>query len=229
MENLEQNSLVQTVEYISEAFLLGKKIDKNSRISLAKFIVEQQDKPNCYAHTFAPTEFDLTNEFRLFTGEKVNSKVGLCHILGEEASVALRRLNLGENKIELAIEKANKGLNSFILKYKHLYPEGMYCCKTCSCALWLNIGTDGVPNQKEMLNSAMKILKNNRDNNGKWKGFNFYYTLYVLNSIDNNLSFKELQYASLSIEKRLKKMNEMEGKYGVRRKAILEQILEKIN
>jgi hypothetical protein len=228
MNFLVQNSLVQTVENLSESFLIDEKINEKDRISLANFIINQQDKPFCYANTFAPTEYDLNKEFRLFTGEMLNSKVGLCHVIGEEACCVLRKLDVHDPMVELALQKANDGLNSYIQKYKHLYPEGMYCCKTCSCALWLNIGTGGIPNQNSILKPGMQMLKKNRDGKGRWKGFHYYYTLYVLNSLDRSLATEELQYAGFAIEKRLKQMIKTDNKYAERRKIISEQILEKI-
>lgn len=229
MDLLNKNSLVQTIDNISEAMLMNKEIPLKDKTLLANFILSRQDKPLAYAHTFAPTEFDLAHEFRLFTGEKVNSKVGLCHILGEEASSILRKLNSKKGNIDIALQKADNGLDSYINKYSHLYPKGFYCCKTCSSALWLNIGTGGVKSQQSLLTHGIKILENQRNGNGRWKGFHYYYTLHVLNAIDIEFAKHELKYAAPEIEKRLKLNLKNESKYELRRNLISEQILQKIN
>ena len=77
--------------------------------------------------------------------------------------------------------------------------------------------------------AGMDYLKKHRDNKGKWKGFPYYYTLYVLNEIRLDLVLNELKYTAQSIERRMKKKQTDENKYDLRRNYICEQILNKIS
>ena len=55
---------------------------------------------------FAPTNEDYTEGVRLFTGERISSRVGTGHILGEEACRALLLLNVGLGDVENALDQA---------------------------------------------------------------------------------------------------------------------------
>ena len=55
-------------------------------MQIADFILNQQGKPDAYADTFAPTENDLKKDLVLFTGEKIKSRAGKRHMIGEVAS-----------------------------------------------------------------------------------------------------------------------------------------------
>ena len=55
---------------------------------------------------FAPTNEDYTEGVRLFTGERISSRVGTGHILGEEACRALLLLDVGLGEVENALEQA---------------------------------------------------------------------------------------------------------------------------
>jgi hypothetical protein len=231
MKYLDKNSLFNTVDNVSEALLFNLKIDCIEKTEIADFIINQQGKPRTYANTFAPTETDLRQDLVLYTGEKIRSGVGKCHMIGEEASRILRKLDLKLDRVQNALQTADNGLQIQIDKVSksHGYEIGMYCCKTCSCGLWLNLSSGGLNHNTGMLKAGMDYLKKHRDNKGRWKGFPYYYILYVLNEIGPDLAMNELKYASQSIERRLKKKQNNENKYDLRRNYICESILNRIN
>jgi hypothetical protein len=231
MEFLDKNSLFKTVDNVSEALLFDLRINNNETIEIADFIVNQQGKPRTYANTFAPTETDLKNDLVLFTGERITTSAGKCHMIGEEASRILRKLELHSDKIKTALHHADIGLKKQINESLHnsRYEYGMYCCKSCSCALWINLASGGLNNDLELLKAGLTYLKNHRDDEGRWSGFLYYYTLYVLNEVDKVLVMDEMKYAAKTIERRLKKKKTNESKYELRRKFICEQILNKVN
>jgi hypothetical protein len=211
--------------------LFGFKIDDDEKIEIADFIVNQHRAPRAYAGTFAPTEMDLRQDLRLFTGERVKSGAGKCHMIGEEASRILRKLEVTSSNIETTLQEADQGLQNRINDHmtKQGGTFGAYCCKTCSCALWLNLASGGLNNNINMLKAGLSFLKNYRDNNDRWARFPYYYTLYVLNEIDPVLAMDEIKYSAKSIEKRLKVKSTAENKYELRRNYICEQLLHKIN
>ena len=54
---------------------------------------------------FSPTNEDYPEGVRLFTGERISSRVGTGHILGEEACRALLLLDVGLGDVENALEQ----------------------------------------------------------------------------------------------------------------------------
>ncbi len=231
MTYLDKTSLFRTVDNVSEALLYELEIDKKEKVDIADFIINQQGKPRAYANTFAPTEVDLRQDLILFTGERITSEVGKCHMIGEEASRVLRKMDLQLDRVDEALERADNGLQIQINKVlqNSRYEYGMYCCKTCSCGLWMNLASGGLSNNTKMLMAGMDYLKRHRDNKGRWKGFPYYYTLYVLNEIGSDLGLDELKYAAYSIERRLKKKKTEGNKYDMRRNDICKKILNRIN
>lgn len=227
---LDKNSLFITVDNVSEALLFGFKIDDNEKTEIADFIVSQHRAPRTYADTFAPTEIDLRQDLRLFTGERVKSGAGKCHMIGEEASRILRKLEVTNSKIEMALQEADKGLqnriNDSLIRQGGTF--GTYCCGTCSCSLWLNLSSGGLYNNTAMLEAGLSLLKNYRDND-RWTRFSYYYTLYVLNEMDTVLAMDEIKYSAKSVEKIVKRKITTDNKYDLRRNFICEQILHKAN
>ncbi len=234
MNYLDKESLFNTVDNVSEALLFNFEMNADEKKEIAEFIVNQHGKPRTYANTFAPTELDLTRDLILFTGERIKTNAGKCHMIGEEASRILRKLELQNDKISIALHQADTGLHKRIAessknpKYDQGIHYGTYCCKTCSCALWINLASGGLNNDIELLKGGLTYLKRHRDDKGKWIGFPYYYTLYVLNEIDTALVKDEMNYAAKTIEKKLK-IKKLENKYELRRTYIYEQILDKVN
>ncbi len=231
MDYLDTSSLFKTVDQVSEALFFNLEISDNEKASIADFIVHQQGKPNAYANTFAPTEWDLNHDLRLFTGETIRTNAGRRHIIGEEASRILRLIGGQDEKVLTALNNADQGLLGRINSGKKdpRYIHGTYCCKTCSSALWLNVSAGGLQNDTSLLNSGLHYLYKLRDGMGSWKGFPSNYILYVLNEIAINEARIELKYASLAIEKKLNRKTNSETKYDLRKKEIYRRILHKIN
>jgi hypothetical protein len=231
MKYLVNKSLFKTIDNVSEALMFNLKIDTDEKFKISDFIINQQGKPYTYADTFAPTEVDLKNDLMLFTGEKIKTTAGKCHMIGEEAARVLRRLGLKNEKIKTALRKADIGLQKRIddSLSRSRYSYGMYCCKSCSCAMWLNITSGGINNNTEFLKAGLSCLKKYHDNKGKWFGFPFYYTLYVLNEMNTDLAMDEMKYVARSLEEKLKRRIIHENKYELRRHYICEQILNKVN
>ena len=230
MQYLDKNSLSQTIDNVSEAIFFNLEIDKKEKVQIADFIINQQSKPEAYADTFAPTENDLKQDLLLFTGEKIRSRVGKRHMIGEEASRILRKLDLDNDKVNKALKRADTGLQEKIdlCLSDSRYVYGTYCCKTCSCGMWMNMSSGGTVMDINFLKAGMDYLKTHRDGKGRWKGFPFYYTLYVLNEADKKIAMDELQYAAEHMAKRRLKQKGQENKYELRRQYICERILDKV-
>ena len=231
MAYLDKTSLAKTIDNVSEALLFGLDIEENEKLEIAGFIAGQHGAPYTYANTFAPTDKDMTRNLILFTGERIKSRAGKCHTLGEEASRILRKLKIEDQRIQIALKESDEGLQKRI--NDHMTRQGgtfgAYCCKTCSCSLWLNLSAGGLNNNIQMQLAGLNFLKQFRNDEGSWNGFPYYYTLYVLNEIPSALAIDELQFAACSIEKRLKRRIYNENQYTLRRNCICESILKKVS
>ena len=230
MNYLDTTSLFNTIDNVSEALLFNREIGIKEKSEIIDFIIQRQGLPHAYANTFAPTDRDLKGDLILFTGERISTNAGKCHTIGEETCRVLRKLNAGSYKVKLTLQKADNGLRYRIDEYfeEGRYEYGMYCCKRCSLALWLNLASGGLGKDTRLLEAGLRSLKKFRDKKGRWNGFPYYYTLYVLNEIEPEMAREEIKYTSPVLERKLKMNHAEENKYAVRRKYIGEQLLNKV-
>jgi hypothetical protein len=225
MELINHNKLTSTIDAVNEAFFLKRSLSKSFRNQIAEWIASRQGMEGSYANMFAPTRKDFQDGLVLFTGEKISSRVGVSHILGQESCRALILLNVKSAGVKLALEKANAGFMERMKKY--IMPkEGTYCCATCSCALWRHLSAGGLENGERILAAGIRTLKSLRDGKGRWKRFPFYYTLLILNEIELPAARKEMQYSARACE-RLLKREMKKDKISQRRYILAERILQK--
>lgn len=102
----------------------------------------------------------------------------------------------------------------------------MYCCRTCTPALWRHLAVGGLEDSERRLTAGMKALKSHRDSKGRWKGFPFYYTLLALSEIDLPPVIREMRYAAPACERVLRR-SPRDDKFASRRRLLAERILEK--
>ena len=225
MKLINQNSLASTLDSVNEAFFYNRPLSKSERAQAAKWIASRQGLRGSYANMFAPTAKDFQTGLTLFTGEKISTRAGLSHILGQESCRMLLLLNVTSPDVKSALQKANAGFMEPMKKYI-VADKGMYCCASCSCALWRRLSAGGLENGERILAAAMRTLKSSRDGRGRWKRFPFYYTLLVLNEIKLPGALKEMQYAAPACERLLKRQMKRD-KISKRRRILAERILEK--
>lgn len=227
MNYLNTTSLADTIDNVSEALLFSFDIAEKEKLEIADFLIGRHNIPGAYANMFAPTETDMKHELVLFTGEKIKTNAARRHMMGEEACRILRRLGVKNDKVEAVLKEADEGIQKRISESGE--PSGKYCCKNCSSALWLNLSAGGINNNGEMLIAGLRFLRQHREEKGTWKGFNYFYTLYVLNEIEPGLAMDEMKFAAKSINRWIKRKPVNVDKYTLRRNFIGESILTKAN
>ena len=91
---INRTSLSQTVDAINAAHFSGRTLAAAERSEAARWIVGRQGLPGAYGGTFAGFPSERSKGIVLFTGERIAS-ASARHILGEEASRALRNSECG--------------------------------------------------------------------------------------------------------------------------------------
>jgi len=228
MKLINQNSLAETLNNYYDAVYTGKAITAAEKKGLAKWLASRQGLARSYAGMVTPTEKDYNNGVKLFTGELIDMKASIGHILGEESLRALHLLNVKDNSVQQALKAAKNGINNAIDQNIKLgnYPVGWYCCGKCSASYWRNLSAEGIVKNKSILNAGLKILNKMRDGKGKWNRFPFYYTVMSLAGIDLPAAKAELAYAEKGILRMAR--NSTRDKFAERRRIIAKLALEKI-
>ena len=224
MRIIDTSSLANTLDSVADSFFNGIPIPHTDQQDAAEWIAGRQGLPGSYADMFAPTDNDFADGIRLFTGEKVSSRAGTAHVLGEEACRALLMLDVRFASVRKPLERATTGM----LKRLQESPSiGMYCCGTCSVALWRHLSAGGLDNCERRLAAGIRELKSHREGNGRWKRFPFYYSLFALSDIDLPAAVREIRYAAPVLE-RLLNRSPKEDIYDGRRRALAEKAMASI-
>jgi hypothetical protein len=224
---VNSESLAKTLDGVNDALFYQRRLTEPNRKELAVWIAQRRGKPGSYAGMFAPTDEDLSNGVRVYTGEPVRSGAGIGHILGEEACRALILLGVEDSPIKEALQRATGGMLHRLRQTEdNNKVHGMYCCGICSVAYWRNTVVGGLDRNEERLTAGMLALRAHRTDDGRWRRFPFYYTLLALSEMDLGLALNEMRYAAPLLERYVKK-RVLDSGFSQRRRIISEQILAK--
>jgi hypothetical protein len=222
MNVLHPDSLASTLDAVNEAHFFQRPVLESHRTQVAEWVAGRQGKPGSYASMFAPTQHDFDDGIRLFTGERVGSRAATGHILGEEACRALIVLGVHSADVDDALHRASLGMMNRLEASGRL--SGLYCCGTCTPALWRHLAVGGLGDGEARLSSGMSTLKSRRDGGGRWRTFPFYYTLLALSEIHLPSAVEELRYAS-GVCQRYRRRSPKEDTYSQRRHELVERVL----
>jgi len=220
--------LCATLDVVNEVFFNGSTVSRKERERAARWIAARQGLPRAYAGAMcAPTEKDFTEGAGVFTGEKVRSGAGLAHIFGEEACRALILLDVPAAVVREALARASAPmLDRVASEVSRGGRLGMYCCHTCSCALWRHLAVREFGEVERFLAAGMKELKSRRDGSGRWKSFPFHYTLLALLDVRLPAAMEEMRYAARVCE-RMPKRPAHQDQYALRRRLLAERVLDR--
>jgi hypothetical protein len=194
---INRASLWKTVDAINAAIFEGRALAAADRSQAARWIAGRQGLPGSYGGTFAGFPAERSTGIVLFTGERIAS-ASARHILGEEASRALRQLRVRDPNVTRALEAADEGLMQCLARSAE-DPRGrnpgLYCCGKCSVGLWRNLLGGGLDRREERLRSGALHLRSVRDGEHQWRKFPFWYTVLALSEMESAEARAELKYA----------------------------------
>jgi hypothetical protein len=200
---INRTSLSQTVDALNAAHFDGRALAATDRHQVARWISSRQGLSGSYAGTFAGFPAERSSGIVLFTGERITS-ASARHILGEEASRALRLLAVRNRGVTRALEAADDGLLRCLARAANDPRNGnpgLYCCGKCSVGLWRNLLSGGLTRREERLQRGTLHLRSVRDGEHGWRKFPFWYTVLALSEIDSNEAKTELTYAAPALER----------------------------
>jgi hypothetical protein len=200
---IDKSSLSQTVDAVNAAHFEGRALTIAERRELARWIAGRQGLPGAYGGTFAGFPSERSRGIVLFTGERITS-ASARHILGEEASRALRLLRVPERSVTGALDAADEGLMRCLSRAaddpRNGNP-GLYCCGKCSVGLWRNLLAGGLNRREERLRHGALHLRSVRDGEHGWRRFPFWYTVLALSEMGTGEAKAELKYAAPALER----------------------------
>jgi len=226
MSEGRQKSLGSTLDSISESLFFAEDLSDARRLAGARSIARRQGLPGSYAGMFAPTEQDAPG-IRLFTGETVRSRVGIAHVLGEEACRVLTVLQVNDASVQASLCRAVQGMTTRLEEAERRgYFTGIFCCGRCSAAYWRNLALNLFPRAEGRLHLGLDGLKQLRRGDGTWRRFPFYYTCLALTEIGPDLARGEMQYAAAHWQRTLPRLSSKDDPIACRRATVGRRLLE---
>jgi hypothetical protein len=201
--HINRTSLSQTVDAINAVYFERGAPAASERKEAARWIAGRQGLPGAYAETFAGFPDERSKGIVLFTGERIAS-ASARHILGEEASRALRSLRVRDASVTRALDAADEGLMRCLARAAEDPRNGnpgLYCCGKCSVGLWRNLLAGGLDRQVERLQRGARHLRSARDGKEGRRPFPFWYTVLALSEMDVREASAELTYAAPALER----------------------------
>lgn len=222
---LVEDSLAETLwrlEEVRMGFAVLPRIEVNEALD---WIQERQGMEGSYVvdghKFFAPAEKDK-EKIELITGEKFESTSGTDHILGQEALRALMLWGRGE---QVETQRALKALYALLdLEQDYGTPResGYFCCAKCSVSMLKTVSVVKTESWEDTLENGVDKINQNRDGEGRWGKYPFYYTLLALSEIESDSAIEELRYAAQDAEKLLKRYKGKDDRKSLFRKIGLE-------
>ncbi|NHK32282.1 MAG: hypothetical protein FK730_13085, partial [Asgard group archaeon] len=184
-------SLAKKIDTINEYLFYKKKIPKKVLKETILQIRNRQVTNGESIGMLSLTPFDYQEGSLLFTGEKLKTNLATKNTLTQEAF----RLLILVNDVDLATDETIKLAN----KWMEDSCFSTYCfvgeCKHSTLGFIRYLNTIKTPKFEEKIRLFLTLLKEHRDNKGRWDGFPFYYTLLVLSEISIPEAISELCYA----------------------------------
>jgi hypothetical protein len=230
MNAVSPRSLSQTIDAVNAALFQQKPFPAATRKSVAHWIATRQGLPGSYAETFAGFPSERANGIVLFTGERITS-ASARHILGEEASRALRQLGVRDGIVARALDRADEGLKRCLAQWtsdRGRGNPGTFCCGKCTVGLWRNLAAGGLDRQDERLRCGVEHLRQSRDGKGGWRKYPFWYTVLALSEMDFSAASNELEYAEPLLRPRATRMARS-GLYAIRRQQLASRVLDRLS
>ena len=226
---INKTSLSRTVDAINAANVEGRTLSATERRDAARWIAARQGLPGAYGGSFAGFPSERSKGIVLFTGERI-AFASARHILGEEASRALRLLRVRDRSSTHALEAADEGLRRCLARAAEdprKQNPGLYCCGTCSVGMWRNLLSGGLDRREERLQCGAMHLRSVRDGEQGWRTFPFWYTVLALSEMDGRDARAELTYAAPALERAAARPSSS-SVYTQRRQALATRALSKL-
>jgi hypothetical protein len=215
---LHYDSLTATLDAVNEALFKGRSLSKAEREKAARWIASRQVEVGKQAGLFAPTEDDYQECVRLFTGERLGTKLAARNILTAEAARALILFDMGGDILERT--------NCWLLEQCFASACTVGECAHSTAGLMRYLAVGGLADSEKRLNTHIAVLSQHRDGKGRWRRFPFYYTLLALCETDLPAAVAEMRCAALACERFLRR-SPKDDVFTLRQRAVVERVLAK--
>ncbi|MFW9975263.1 MAG: hypothetical protein ACFFDQ_08370 [Candidatus Thorarchaeota archaeon] len=181
-----------------------------------EFISKQQVKNGKDAGVFIELGDVSSPESRLFTGERLQTRLAIKNMLTINSARAILISKVPSSDAQKTIELTNSWLENQCF-------SGFCSAGECRHSTLMYMRYLALQGNHGKLEFMIPELSRHRDGKGSWKGFPYYYTLLTLLEIPIESAKEELLYAYPTIEDKIRHSRSSEP-FSSRREEILERV-----
>jgi len=147
---------------------------------------------------FTPAARDVTGDVRLFTGEKLHTRLAIRNVLSLEAGRILHLLGLHRDDAREAVEGVLVTSRRTCFGKDHCIIGE---CAHSSVAFLRFLVTLGMPATAAWVEEQIHLIRHHRDGTGRWDRFPLHYTALALVEADTPAAHIELDYAGQALRR----------------------------
>lgn len=162
---INPQSLAKTLDAINEGFFYDHQFSASQIEETAQWLCKRQIRTGKKVGLFAPTAVDYREGVKLFTGERLTTKLATDNILSQETARALLLFAMPSEEVQKAIVQANQRMfgSCYATEYCALGE-----CRHSSIGFMRYLAV-GKPNgHQQRLQRYIAILRQHRDGKGRW-------------------------------------------------------------
>lgn len=218
-----RESLAGTVDRVNDRLFRGGGIEGDEAGRVIDALLTRRVLDGSRAGLFEPSDRDGSQPVRLFTGERVHTKLALRHVLSLESGRILHLLGRDREDVRGSIEEL------LAVSWRTCFGKD-HCiigeCAYASIAFLRLLATLDRPEHAEWIEDHIALIRHHRDRTGRWDRFPFHYTALSLVEANTLSAHRELDYADQALRRsgrRGRGDREAEG----RRRGLLDVVRER--
>ena len=193
-----RESLAATVDRVNDRLFRGGGIEGDEAGRVIDALLARRVLDGSRAGLFEPSDKDASKPVRLFTGERVHTKLALRHVLSLEAGRILHLLDGDREDVQAAVD----GL--LTVSWRTCYGKD-HCiigeCAYSSIAFLRLLASLERPEHTDWIEEHIDLIRHHRDRTGRWDRFPFHYTALSLVEANTLSAHRELDYADQALRR----------------------------
>jgi len=170
-------SLSETIDAIDARLVEGDSLSPEERDAAVALFLGRQIPSGRGGGMFVPFPAEYEAGVRLFTGERLRTRVATRNVLTLESARILSRLAGRRADVRTALSRTEAAIRHACFAASHCVVGE---CAHSSIAYMRDAASDRSGNRRKWIEDHLRVLGAHRDGAGRWRRFPFYYTLLAL-------------------------------------------------
>jgi len=218
---IDETSLSETIDAVSARLAEGKPLPAAERENVVAWLLGRQIQAGRGSGMFAPFPGEYEAGVRLFTGERLRTRVATRNVLALESARILSALAGESADVRKALSRSSVAMGHACFALSHCVIGE---CAHSSIAYMRDAASDRSGDRRKWIENHLHVIREHRDGQGRWTRFPFYYTLLALLEVGTPSANSELEYARPACRRVVGRASS--GDHVMRRRRILEHVLE---